>query len=609
MNTQVRGQRQARTVAERIRQLGGHGRWAVPLVVFLALLWVADAAPAEVELDAEVGFTGFLVPGVWTPLRVDVAAKTSLDGVLEIDVQESRGPGASYRYAFRLIGGTRQQIHADIVVSDPRHPLLLRLLRDNREVARRVVPLGGAQAVDGVVAALTHEASGLEFLSSWPTRLRPAYIREDSLPVRWQGYEGVTVLVIRDLDEHRLLAVQRDALRDWIAQGGRLLVTGGHLLANLRSPWLVQLLPAVPVGVSQVPASKLFPGVEAPLNIAVVNPRPGVTVQPDRTLPLVLQGRYGRGVVTLWAFDAFAPPVRNWSGRIALWRDILTRTPSAPIASRTLAESVPSTQPLRGGVQVGIALLLVFYILTVRWSLRRLASVRRGWMGVAAVLAACAALLYGAAVSARGAATSILQVSLVEAVPEAALARVTTYASLIAPYGGPFHLRAPAGATIRRLSGSAMNVFGAPVEIADYAPPEGIKFELMQIVPMPVRGTAVVTREGLQVEIVNGSGLTIREPVIYLDGQIYRLPEIAAHLTASLDPTKWEAFDRRGGVVEGLAHRVRQSTFARLGTDVIIKRDQPSLVGWVDDARLVVRLGGAQEGRAVQLLVVPLVLR
>lgn len=590
-------------------QRWGHGRWAMPLVAFVLLCQLCQPALAQssdIRLETDVGYGGLLVPGVWMPLRVDITAPTALDGVLVIDVPDARGGTATYRYPLHLLPNIRQEFRAEVVVPDPRHPLVVRVLRDGHEVRRQDAFVGGPRTVDGIIITLTHEAAGLEFVTTFGGRVRPAYIREEDLPMRWQGYEGAAAVVIRDLEDTRLLAGQQQALRDWVAQGGRLVVTGSELLITAKGSWLEPLLPALPVGVADVRSSSLFSDISTPLTIAVVRPRPGASVQTDRTYPLVVRWHYGRGQVTLWAFDGFAVSVRGSPRLRAMWREVLTESQPASVASKTLAENLPASQSLPGVVQAQITLLLGLYIVTLRWALHRFGPARRGWLGIVAVVVISGALLYGSAVAARGAATSIVQISLVEAIPDVGLARMTTYAALVSPYGGSFRLTAPPAASIRPLGRAALNVVGAPVEIAGQAPPEGIRFELLQILPFAVRGTTALTAEGLHVEIENQSGLRIREPSIYLDGQTYRLTEIQTHLSTVLDPTKWEPADRPRIGSDELERRVQQWTFGRLGPDVIIRRDRPSLVGWVDDARLVARLQQAQSGTAVHLLVVPL---
>jgi len=585
------------------------GRWAVPLIAFLLCYGSTATGAPIIQLAIDVGFDGYLVPRTWTPLRIDVTAQTAVDGVLVVDVAEAGGVRRAYRYPVRLVEGARQQVHADVVIPDPRYPLTVRVLQGEDELGRKTLPLGGARAVDGVVVVLARSASGLEFLTTFSGRLRPAYIREEALPVRWQSYEGVSAVVIHDLDDNRLLPTQREALREWLAQGGRLLVTGGDFLATVKSRWLLDLLPGVPLGVSASQILPGFAGLTGPLNLALVRPRPGAKVEPDPGRPHTLQWRYGRGTVILWTFDAFAPQLRTSADVIAKWRATLTDPIGSSSANRSLAELLPNVPDLPGTVQVGIALAVGAYIVALRWALR-IATRRRGWLTGATIGVVVGALLYGTAVGARESVAVLAQVSLVEVIPEVELARVSTAVVLHAPFGGPFHLVAPPQATIRPLTGPTVNRFGAAAEVEGRtAFPSAERFELVQVVPFAVRGTIGPTPRGLQVEIENASGLLIRQPVIYFAGQIYPVPDIQTHAAVVLDPTRWEAIDRQRTLGEDLASRLRQWTFVRLGHDVIIRPDQTVLIGWVDDARLAVRSPQAQRGSTASLLVVPLAAR
>lgn len=589
-------------------RVGGHGGLAVPLVLFLAIPAVA-ASPPQVQMRVDVGFAGWVTPGVWTPLRIDITARAPFDGMVIVDVPEGpRTDGVtSYHHPLRLGGDARHRIHLALVIRDPRRPLVVRVLANGHEVARAEIPLGSERSVEGVVAALTQEAVGLEFLATFSRKLRPAYLRENDLPVRWQAYEGIVLLVLRDFDERRLVPAQRQALVEWIAQGGRVLVTGGERIVLQQAPWLLGLLPATPIGATQLATSELLRGVHGPITIATVIPRSEAMVQSERGLPLFVQWRRGRGMVAVWTFDPFASSLRAWPGRVRVWRDLLEAPLESPLVKPDLAAVLPRTRSLPGSAQAGLVLLSILYIVVVRKALRHLGRVRGGWIGITAVAGAFGAMLYGFAVSARGASNSIAQVSVVEAIPESDLARVTTFASLLSPYGGTFRLRAPQESAIRPLTRAPLTFFDGPAELGGTSPAGGLAFEVMQIVHLPVRIMMEHHADGVAVDIDNRSHLVIRDAVLYRDGQIYRLPEIAARLSRVLDPSGWTPVDRQEE--PDLLGQVRQWIFTRLQADareVLLDRDRLWLVGRVQDEQLVVMLKDSRTTSPLHVLVVPI---
>src|SRR3989337_2790846 len=88
--------------------------------------------------------------------------------------------------------------------------------------ARRPATLRPAgRLVDGVVLAVNRRPVGLQQILGESGRIRVAYVTADDLPARWQLYEGVAAVVVRDLDDRRLIPAQVEALAGGGAARGR----------------------------------------------------------------------------------------------------------------------------------------------------------------------------------------------------------------------------------------------------------------------------------------------------------------------------------------------------------------------------------------------------
>ncbi len=584
----------------------GHGLRAAPLLLFL-LVPPALAGTPRVSLSAGIGFSGWVVPEVWLPVRVEVQAGTQVDGTLDIEVPN--GPAAAgatlYRRELHLSAGVRQPFMIPVVLKDPRRELAV-TVRDARgdAVLRQRVPIGHDKVVDGMVVALSAEAAGLEFLTDYARRIRGAYVREDALPDHWGAYAGVDLLVLRDIDDRRLSSLQRRALREWVAQGGRVLVTGDALQHRA---WLADLLPAV-VSSAQVQAAPgtLLTGMPAPLLVSVLRPKSGAAVLPAHGLPMVVSRPYGRGVVTAWAFDAFAPAVRAWPGRLALWDQLLTGRPARPVAGPDLIDVIPTARTLSGAAQAQIVLLAAFYILAVRFALRRSAARSAGALVLAGIIVAFTVLLYAVSATARRSAAATSQLSIVESTGADNLSRVTTYLAVLLPYGGSYRVTTPEGSLLRPLAGVRL-ISPAVNAAAGVTPPGVITFEAVQMIPFSLRGRARGSAEGLDLDIENGSGLTITAPTVYLNGQTQMLPDIAEHLAMLLPPGEWQPADRNAASGD-FAHDARARMIARLdaySAPAIIGYKTLWLIGALADPRLAAHLEGAREELSLSLLLSP----
>src|SRR2546426_6301320 len=196
---------------------GRRGLWAVLLLSMLSIPSTVsraalpagpyppprgEAGAPAVNLQAEVGWAGWIPLRAWLPVLVHLQVSMPVDGeiVVEVPVQGYDAP-LSFRRPVRLLPGAPQRIAVDVFVPDARRALTARLVASGREVTRREVPLSASRAVEAGGLALTHEPAGLEFLADLTRKIPAACITGGDPPVPWQGYAGVQLLVVRDLDE------------------------------------------------------------------------------------------------------------------------------------------------------------------------------------------------------------------------------------------------------------------------------------------------------------------------------------------------------------------------------------------------------------------------
>jgi len=532
-----------------------HGRRAVLFVcLWLAAAGTTSGAGRIADVRADVGIDGWFAPGKIAPLRVEVRAAAPLAGTLRIEVPAEIRDAAPVTHILPLAvpAGGRHQVYLDIVVRDPRRPILITLRGARGERLRVEVPLGARRVVDGVVAALTREAAGLEFLSGPDEKRRPAYLSEDGLPVRWQSYEPVDLLIIRDLDPRAVAPAQQQALVEWIAQGGRLLVVAPHRLHLAEARWLQELIPSA--------------GERA----------------------------YGHGLVAATAEDLFAPVLRGRGALRARVTALLTRPGAPSLAPPVLADVLPATRPLPGATQFGLAALSVLYILVLRGVLPRVPARRSGWVGLAVVVAVGTAGLYGVAADARTSASSLAQLSVVEVLGTLPAARAVTYASVIAPYGGRFAVRAPGGAEARPLGGAGVTYDAARREISGAASAGQVVIVARQIVPVRLQ----VRWSPSGALTVDRAGGDLQHAVLYRRRQLYRLPPDLGG-TILIDPARWEPVDRPGTLGLDVAGRAMDALFRQLDR----AGDGSWLVAQTADDRLGLRTASGAAGDAVRLVV------
>ncbi|MDQ7844247.1 MAG: hypothetical protein QN141_09910 [Armatimonadota bacterium] len=567
----------------------GHGLIAMSLVFCGALS--AQAAPS-VEWSAEVGLGGWVVPGKFAPLRIDLTAASEGLGLLEVTVPQAGGGRVTHRRAIRLAPGARQQITFEVTVTDPRRPITVRLRRDGDEIARQEIRVGSGRVAEGIVAALTPERAGLEFLASG-SRRRAAYLVEATMPSRWQFYDAADLVVLDALLASTLLPAQQEALVGWVAQGGRLLVVPRDGLPA--EPWLAALLPA------RVGPPAHLPGFPFPL--LRLSPEVPTERTGEEDFPLAVRRRFGLGLVELWAFDPFSPAARAWPGRVGLWQSLLATPGPTAAVPPALIDELPRTRPLPGSTQVALAGLSVAYLAAMRLVLRRWSGLRGGWILVPAVVGVFATALYAVASGAREAARSIAQVSVVEVLPEARRARVTTVVSLIAPYGGSVTAHLPAGAAVRLLEDGWIVLDESARTVTGGARRGSVALEVRQIIEIDLYAAVVDSAAAPQL-LFSGDSPPPVDGLLARGRQIYRLGSGPVPRRMPLDPAGWTTWDRPGVLGTDLASRAVEVLLAHLAQ----RPEELWLVGRHVDDRTALRLPGGGMGESSRLLLLPVTL-
>lgn len=333
--------------------------WALGMLALVAMSTPVDAAPNEIQLEnLRVGFASaqqnnLFKIGAWTPVWLQFRGGAEpFSGLLEISVPDDDGTPTFFRQAITIPAGAnvRAVTYARPGTRDPN--FMIRLFDEN---GRRKFEVDGSNAAqlgpmgaDETLFITLGRPSGVEQVPSIPgfsadtnnggqefTVARVDSI-DGQLPGRWYGYDAATAIVLDTNDKTMMgsLTVQGQALVDWVARGGHLVVSVGANWAAVRDSVLAPMLPAVPAGEIRMTTiegfdtftglttgSLLPPGAD-PVMVAKledVEARGGKILAASGEVPLVVRGAYGFGRVTLVGIDVDQKPFSDWANRAMFW--------------------------------------------------------------------------------------------------------------------------------------------------------------------------------------------------------------------------------------------------------------------------------------------------
>lgn len=370
-------------------------RGVVTAISILALVWMAiglllpsaahasrplhggRTVSAPVAMQSRVGYGGFFRGNpAWTPIAVRLhnLTDTLLSGVVEIPdpvlwypSQIVQRYSASYDMAVVLPPFATKQVTLHVPGSDMRGDLTVSFKSGGSVLAEQAVH--PSQWDDSVitVGALTSDPSETTWLphSILLGMHRAATVdvvdlAPASVDVFPEALANFDVIAITDVDTSSLDADQRDALVQYVRNGGALLLVGG--------PGWQETLPGLPPGLlpGRLAGSRVVGGLgELGALVGAAAPPGKTTVsvlarargnveawlpspsrsrpKPASGVPLIVQRGLGNGHVEYLAFDPAVDPVAHWPGRSVLLPRLIRE--AAPLAIRRLSLPSPYWSP------------------------------------------------------------------------------------------------------------------------------------------------------------------------------------------------------------------------------------------------------------------------
>ncbi len=333
----------------------------------------------RVSMVVDAGFNAYVKENAWTPLRVTlVNAGDPIEGELELT---NTSLATTERFAQPVLLGRNARRQVMLYAPPGSDSLEVRLVSDSRVIAS-VTPVARQLAPDDrLVLIASDPPDAFNFIGDVRapngSTSALALLRLDQFPDRVAALSIADAIVLDNVDTGAFTQAQRDAIRQWVASGGHLILAGGPN-AELVLRGLSEIAPGRPArALTNADADALTaliaPVADKPLDAFLLSsPVPVARLQPAAShvrvlvgsseTPLILRREIGRGMVDQLAFDPALAPLRNWPGRAALFTILLGgrvglandvgvtgEGAAAPFAAAALAAASPPSPLVVGG--------------------------------------------------------------------------------------------------------------------------------------------------------------------------------------------------------------------------------------------------------------------
>ncbi len=616
----------------------------------------AAETPAGLTMEANVLMDGHVRVGSWMAIDIHVAnTGPAISGELRL----AGGAQGRTRFGTRVDLPTQSDKTYRLYAQPPAfgRELEISLVDGNRTVATTKATFtvhDATQLVVGVVAEQPGDIVGdLDLLpnqNSVAPLVVPLTVGE--LPVRVEAWGVLDRLVWQDTDSAGLTTEQIDALRGWVAGGGRLVIVGGTAGPASLSAFPDVLLPYRPTATIDVEPEALVALLgELPETATAL---PALSGELTEGRPLASAGdrtvaaerSYGSGSVTIVGFDPTASWIAGTTQAEGMWRRLLpTRSSGGPIIGDdsqivSAATQLPSLAlPPIGGL---IALLGAYILLIGPINylvLRRLDRREWAWITMPVLIVAFAAGAYGFGSLLRGSDLIVNEVAIVRGAPGTTDGAAQIYLGVFSPSRGTYQLRVPGGALLSSpnagdfLGGTGTTATldvlqGDPAQVRDL----GVGFGSLRTVRAETAVEVPLVQAELRLEdgrlkgtVTNASEEVLLKPVVVLGGTVAKMSDLVPGASESID-VKLQAvqmgqqlsdkivgpvnYGESGTITEGAARlNARNTIINQLTFDPAmgsftgqLPTDGPVILAWADRELLPVEIQGAAPRRTGNVL-------
>ena len=555
----------------------------VVLLLSCSGLVQAQAQPAAITLTVSAGFDGYFRDAEWIPVIIHAGNSGETVSGRFVVRPETSGSGLinTYSTPVTLSAGAQQTVRLYVSARAFASQIRVELIDDNGTVVtQQEAPIHAIQPQDRlnvVISASPVGAVDLTGVHGENTSSYQANWTIADLPDR--ALEAVDLIMLSDVDSGALSSAQQQALVDWVAAGGELIVTGGQNW-QATAAGVADLLPLLPDASREIEDLQPLAAwlrVDADLGAQTIvatgslRPEAQVLVAGADDTPLLVRRTFGGGVVDYLAADPNNAPLRGWADLPSLWFTLITSNDPQPgwangfvdwDSAGHAVEILPGYDPLPDILPLFIFLAL--YIALVGplnyLILNRINRREWAWFTIPALILIFSVLSYLLGFNLRGNEATVNRIALVRSWDQSDRARVDELVGLLSPLRAQYSLAVDPGVSLRPIprplqaSGLLTRSTQANIDVQEserfVAQDFNVDasfiagFDLTQMIDKPaISGSASIafdsTIAGQQIvrgSVRNDSNLTLTDPVILARG-------VALQFDQPLAPGAVRSFD------------------------------------------------------------------
>ncbi len=314
----------------------------ISLITPLAGINASAQTQGEITINAKAGLVNFCKIGMWLPVRVMVEnTGADVEARVQAAYKNDMNGQSVYGVDVSLPATSRKEFFIYVYIDGSTRNFSVNVLEGNKTLVKTNLNVNcslSSTLFIGVVSDKPSAFSVLNNISPLTNDVQTAQLNIEDLPDQAQGWDAMDALVISNVDTGTLTAEQKQAMKSWLAKGGKLFVTGGiHWQAG--SAGLDGILPVKLTSTKNVATltalstySKYPLLEEQETVLATGQTLEGASVLVEQSgIPLLVEKQIGFGKVYFFAADPGLKPLSEWGGMGMIYDHLLGFKSPRPI--------------------------------------------------------------------------------------------------------------------------------------------------------------------------------------------------------------------------------------------------------------------------------------
>ena len=302
------------------------------VIIFSLLLFSSlktDAATVnKITMKVQVGFNNNYKIGYSAPVTMTIDNKyRDIQGEIEIRVPSSSGKYVSYVKQISMKKDSQKSITINIPINGNRVKYKVVVHNGKETVYEDDININNtSNTVSQFIGILSEDIDSVSYINSVPTTMKtsvmtiPILLNEKNFPEDFLALKNFDLLVINNFDTTKLNKVQYEILKQWVKDGGTLLIGTGNNQAKTLGIFKDDFIKGsigkiTTVNTSAINSLATNGESNSKVNIEVLdmNIENSKTILEDNGVKLVQSLAKGRGVVGIAAFDLGQSPFVGWN--------------------------------------------------------------------------------------------------------------------------------------------------------------------------------------------------------------------------------------------------------------------------------------------------------